>query len=132
MLSSLGIEPPILLYRATCGKCRAASIVLVVLMCGRIRRVPVDAPEAISIYARFHQQPGKLALVYRERFRTGWAISVSILPALAGTARKSLIQRMRGASWNHRRGGDAFQQLCVVDRYYWRSGCLLIKKQALQ
>jgi hypothetical protein len=131
MLNSLGIEPPILLYRATCGKCRAASIVLVVLTCRCIRRVPVDAPEAIRIYARFHQQPGKLALVYRERFRTGWTISVSILPALVGTTRNSLIQRMRSASWGHRGGGDAFQLLCVVGRY-WRSGCLLIKKQALQ
>ena len=98
MLSSLRIEPPILLYRATCGKCRTASMALVVLTCGCIRRVPVDAPEAMSIYERFHQPPGKLALVYRERFRTGWAIPVSIPPALAGAVCYGLVQWMRGAS----------------------------------
>jgi hypothetical protein len=130
MMSSPRIEPPILLYRATCGKCRFASIALVVVTCGFLRRVPVDSPDAISIYVRFHQQPGKLALVYREGFRTGWAIPLSILPAFAGSVR-SFIQITRSASWSNRGGNDSLPSLCVLDRH-WRSGCLLIRKQALQ
>jgi hypothetical protein len=73
--------PAVLLYRATCPKCRLASAVVVTLACGRIRRIPVDSPEALGLYARFGRPAGTLALLYRGDLRTGRAIPRSILLA---------------------------------------------------
>ncbi len=73
---------PALLYRATCPKCRLLSAMIVSLSCGWVRRVPVDSPEAVRLYARFGQPPDRLALLYRDGFRTGWTISIFTLTAL--------------------------------------------------
>jgi hypothetical protein len=73
---------PVLLYRATCPKCRIASTAIVVLSCGRIRRIPIDSPEAHRLYTQYGQLPGKLALLCRGQFRTGSAIPLAMLRAL--------------------------------------------------
>jgi hypothetical protein len=84
-------ERPALLYRSTCPKCRLLSGMIVALSCGWVRRVPVDAPEALQLYARFRQPSGRLALLYHGDFRTGreiWIFAVLALfegvPGLAG------------------------------------------------
>jgi hypothetical protein len=73
---------PTLLYRANCPKCRFLSAAIVVLSCGWVRRIPVDSPEALQLYNRFGQTRGRLALLYRGSFRTGWAIPVFTLIAV--------------------------------------------------
>lgn len=64
-------ERPVLLYRATCSKCRWMSASVVALSCFSVRRLPFDTLEAQQIYARFGQPLGKLALLDRGGFRTG-------------------------------------------------------------
>jgi hypothetical protein len=72
---------PTLLYRATCPKCRFLSAAIVALSCGWVQRISVDSPEAMRLYDRFGQNPGKLALLYRGGFHCGWTIPVFTLLA---------------------------------------------------
>jgi hypothetical protein len=53
---------PILLYRATCAKCRVLSLAIVCLSLGWVRRVPLASPEAGRICEARGLRPRKLAL----------------------------------------------------------------------
>jgi hypothetical protein len=81
------LDRPILLYRDTCAKCRLSSRAVMLLAGGRLRRVPVDSAEALSLYARFGVPPGRLAVVYRGRLRSSWSIPLAIAEAFADGAR---------------------------------------------
>lgn len=72
---------PILLYRATCRKCRLISRAIVILCCGRIRRAPLDSPTALALYDRFGEPPARIAVFHRGAFRAGRAIPASIAAA---------------------------------------------------
>jgi hypothetical protein len=97
---------PALLYRATCPKCRLLSGMIVALSCGWVRRVPVVAPEAMQLYARFGQPAGRLALLYHGDFRTGreiWIFAVlALFEGLAGVAGRWLVAGLARS----RRGAD--------------------------
>jgi hypothetical protein len=96
MATSPGVRFPTLLYRATCTKCRLVSAAIVVMSCRRIRRIPLDSPEALGLYARFAEPPGKLALAYRRRFQVGRGLPLSLLLALLGFARGRLAPGAEG------------------------------------
>jgi hypothetical protein len=71
-------ETAILLYRATCPKCTRASAAIVAISCNRVRRIPIDSPEALCLYDVFGEPLGKLALLSGAHFRTGWRVLPSI------------------------------------------------------
>lgn len=81
------LDRPILLYRDTCTRCRLSSLAVLLLACGRLRRVPVDSPEALGLYARFDEPAGRLAVIYRGRFRRSWSIPLAIAEAFADGVR---------------------------------------------
>lgn len=64
----------VLLYRATCAKCRGLSLAVVWLTRGWVRRIPLASPEASTLYAQHGVQPGKLALVVHQRMFVGWSV----------------------------------------------------------
>jgi hypothetical protein len=69
----------ILLYRATCAKCRGISQVIVWLSLGWVRRIPLSSPEAVSLYGKYGVRPGKLALAGCERMFSGWRTVPALL-----------------------------------------------------
>jgi predicted DCC family thiol-disulfide oxidoreductase YuxK len=79
--SDLDLRRAILLYRASCPKCRLISKAIVVLSCGRIRRVPLDSATARALYDRFGEPQARIALFYRGAFRIGRAIPASMAMA---------------------------------------------------
>jgi len=74
---------PLLLYRATCPKCRRLSALLVALSLGWVARVPAQSSPAARLYARFGQPSGGLALIYRDAFHGGRTMPLWALLALA-------------------------------------------------
>jgi hypothetical protein len=96
-LNIVGVRPA-LLYRATCPKCRVLSTMIVALSCGWIRRVPIDSPEALRLFAWFGQPGGRLALLYHGGFHSGWTIPIFALAALfegiAGASGRWLVAGM--------------------------------------
>jgi hypothetical protein len=75
----------ILLYRATCAKCRVLSLMLVWLSLGWVRRLPLMSPEAAALYEAHSLQRGKLAVIGYGRIFTGWRAfpGIAVLAALA-------------------------------------------------
>jgi hypothetical protein len=69
----------ILLYRATCAKCRILSLVVVWLSLKWVERVPISSPRANALYEAHDLQPGKLALIGYQRIFLGW----HVFPGLA-------------------------------------------------
>jgi hypothetical protein len=102
MQTSPDIDSAALLYRATCPKCRFLSAAIVIGSGRLIRRIPVDSAEAVALYARYGEGPGKLALLYRSRFRTGRAVPLSVMLALPGIAYRR-IARLAHAAHGGRR-----------------------------
>jgi hypothetical protein len=97
-MTTTAAGPPILFYRATCSRCRFLSATIVALSSAWVRRIPVDSPEALKLYAQFRETPGTLALFYRESFHTGWAIPAFVLLALLeGVAGAAGLRHERGA-----------------------------------
>ncbi|HTW82918.1 MAG TPA: hypothetical protein VMD91_02480 [Candidatus Sulfotelmatobacter sp.] len=86
---------PMLLYRATCAKCRTLSALVAALSAGWIRRVAVDAPEALELYARYGAAPGTLALLYRGALYTRWTVPAFALMAMPGGVLRAA-RRLRG------------------------------------
>ena len=84
----------ILLYRATCTKCRALSLVVVSLSLGSVRRVPLSSPEASTLYEAHSMRPGKFALVGHRRMFTGWRAFPGLV-ALAVLAIRSRLSKTR-------------------------------------
>jgi hypothetical protein len=69
---------PILLYAASCGKCRFLSSMVVTFSLNRIRRVPLDIPQWQKLYAEdFPQAHGSPILFYRGR--ASWGMRVFVL-----------------------------------------------------
>jgi len=80
----------VLLYRATCGKCRALSLALVLLSLGWVRRVPLSSPEASEIYSE-DLRPGKVVLVSNHGVFTGW----HTLPGLLAVPLLTIFSQIR-------------------------------------
>ena len=70
---------PVLLYRATCGKCRVLSLLLRVAALGRLQRVPIASAEADLLYSRRPGTRGRLALVRNTVVITGPPMAVALL-----------------------------------------------------
>ncbi len=74
----------ILLYRATCAKCRVISLALVWLSLGAVRRVPLSSPVARELCDEHRLQRGKFALITDQRTFEGWhAVSRLLVLPLA-------------------------------------------------
>jgi hypothetical protein len=67
----------VILYRATCGKCRLLSHLATAMSFGSLRRVPLDAPEADVLRSRHGIPRGKLALIHRDRVTSGRIVTVA-------------------------------------------------------
>lgn len=74
-----------LFYRATCPRCRVLSRVALVLALGRIRRVPLDSPEADVLVREGRLPRGKLAFVGRGGTGLGWGVVPVMAAALLTT-----------------------------------------------
>jgi hypothetical protein len=61
----------ILLYRATCAKCRVISLAIVWLSLGTVRRVPVASAAARQLREERGIPEGKLALITPRRVFAG-------------------------------------------------------------
>lgn len=82
MLTPSQPEPALLIYRATCAKCRRISAVILVLALGSLRRLSLDSPRARDIYARHGVETAKVGVFYGGTLRTGWSIPLGILEAI--------------------------------------------------
>lgn len=74
---------PLLLYRATCPKCRLLSALVVAVSLGWVLRVPAQSSYAARLYARFGQSPGGLALIYGGAYHAGRTMPLWTLLAFA-------------------------------------------------
>lgn len=74
---------PLLLYRATCPRCRRLSRMVVALSGGAIQRIANDSDEARAIYAAHDAPVGKLALRYRGRWHVGRRVFAVTWAAIA-------------------------------------------------
>jgi hypothetical protein len=83
---------PVILYRARCPRCRFLSRLLVAISLGMLRRIPVDSAAAHEIYDRYGIERGKLALLYRQRLRTGRFIVLSLWLALVDSGLNRVFQ----------------------------------------
>lgn len=84
---------PVLLYRATCPRCRFLSRLLVGLSLGTLRRIPVDSDEARELYDLHGQERGKLAVLHRGRFTTGGRIVPALGIAIAEACLRRVVPR---------------------------------------
>lgn len=75
----------LLLYRATCPKCRLLSRIVVVLSCASVARAPISSPEAELVTQMYPHSKGKLALLDRDRIVTGWGVVPAVLSCLIRT-----------------------------------------------
>jgi predicted DCC family thiol-disulfide oxidoreductase YuxK len=81
----------ILLYRASCLRCRWLARLATTVAFGAMRRVPLDSGAARQLYERLPQTRGKLALIEADRV---W-IGVEVVPAGLGVAARGLIRAFR-------------------------------------
>jgi hypothetical protein len=72
---------PVLLYRATCGKCRLLSLLAVALSCGRIRRIANDDPVADALTVARGLRRTKILLVDADSAARGWGVVPGLLRA---------------------------------------------------
>lgn len=78
----------ILLYRASCRKCRLLSRLAEITSCGTIHRVAMDAAAAEQLYERRPETRGKLALFAGERVWSGiGVVPAGLILAVRGLAR---------------------------------------------
>lgn len=70
-MSSSPREKPLLIYRDTCAKCRLLSLIAVVLLLGRIKRLANSSNTAAALYRQHGAVRAKLAMYYRHRLVTG-------------------------------------------------------------
>lgn len=89
---------PVLLYRATCLKCRLLSGLLVVLALGTLRRVANSSGEAERILRLGGGSPRKVALFDGRRLSSGSSVLLALGPALFRGWARGLLGHERGAS----------------------------------
>ncbi len=94
----------VLLYRASCRRCRLLSRLSVALSFGALRRVPLDSEEAQRLYESYPATRGKLALIEGARCRTG----ARVIPAGLRLACVGLIRRLGGLWRAFKRAAQAF------------------------
>lgn|GEM_PF-1463513 len=97
----------VLLYRASCRRCRLLSGLSVVLSFGALRRVPLEGAEAQRLYECYPATRGKLALIERERCWSG----ARVPSAAAGVAIRCWVGRLGGLCRVLRRAGQDFPAL---------------------
>lgn len=61
----------VLIFRATCRKCRWLSWIAVVTLYGTMRRIPHDSSEAKAILRGTHEKRLKVTVVHRGRVYSG-------------------------------------------------------------
>jgi hypothetical protein len=88
---------PLLLYRATCAKCRFISLAMVCLSLGWLRRIPLSSPLASALYRRHRVRPGKVALVGYRRMLVGWRV----LPGLVDLAALAILAALHRHARRH-------------------------------
>jgi hypothetical protein len=83
---------PILLYRATCQKCRLLSALAVTISLGNVRLIALDSTETERLLAG-RPRPTKFATVRGDSLKVGWPI----VPALAVGALLHIISKIVAA-----------------------------------
>jgi len=81
----------ILLYRASCRRCRWLARLATAASLGGMRRVPLDSEGAQRLYERWPQTRGKLALIEADHAWTGLAV----VPAGLGVAGRGLLRALK-------------------------------------
>jgi hypothetical protein len=69
----------VLLYRATCPKCRVLSQLAVLLSLGRINRIPLDSARAAALTERDPALARKLTFIAPGRTTTGWRVVPAVV-----------------------------------------------------
>lgn len=82
---------PVLLYRATCPKCRFLSKVVVLAGLGRINRIPIDSAAGIYMLERRGLPNTKAVLLWTRGTACGWrtlphAVRLGLTPVRYETA----------------------------------------------
>jgi hypothetical protein len=83
----------VLLYSATCPRCRLASRAVLALGLGRLRRVAIGTPEADHLYERTGQRPGRLGIVRGDTFYGALRIPLGIVAAWGDEIQRALSRR---------------------------------------
>jgi hypothetical protein len=72
-------ERALLVYRDTCPKCRFLSRLAVLLSFASVERVPINSARAEELMRAYPRGKGKLAVIHRDGFATGWKTVPALL-----------------------------------------------------
>lgn len=88
----------VLLYRASCRRCRFLSRLAVALSFGAMRRIALSSDAAQQLYQQHPETRGKLALIDGEYVRCGLRVVPAGLALAARGLWQALLRRRRRAT----------------------------------